>query len=79
VVYPEALELEDGKLSGEIVVRYRADAWTEPLVAEGTTAAARYTFEATLAKGDRENVGRYDGRYGVAWSKEAALTGRVEE
>lgn len=79
VVYPRKLNIKDGKISGTIDVRYRADKWTTPLVGEGATTAATYTFEATLKKGDNRNVGTYKGTYGVEWSRTMDLTGRLEE
>ncbi len=79
VLYPQSLELKDGRLKGTIDVRYRADEWTHPLTDSGNTAAATYTFDAKLEKSDGKKVGNYTGTYGVKWSKTVKLTGRLVE
>lgn len=72
-VFDDGLELENGRLTGSVVVRYRADKWTTPLVGHGTTAAARYALDCEIGKG--ETSGTYEGEYGIAWEATAGVGG----
>lgn len=75
VVDWEDLAIRDGRLCGEVVVRYRPDPWSVPLVEQGTSAAAVYHMDCPLASAGP--AGRYHGRYGVKWSQAAALIGSL--
>jgi len=65
------LTLKDGRLTGTIKVRYRADEWAQPLAESGDSAAGEYTFDAKVATS--EEVGQYQGIYGTKWFKTADL------
>jgi hypothetical protein len=77
-IYYDKLRIEDGRLVGELAVRYRPDRWTTPLVEHGDTAAAVYQIDARLQKGDGEKLGSYTGMYGAALKRTAPLEGSVE-
>ncbi len=71
VVDAEELALDDGRLTGTVRVRYRADEWAQPLSEASGTAAGEYRLEArTIASG---RAGSYEGVYGIAWSVTAPL------
>lgn len=75
-VFADKLKLEDGRLTGCLTVRYRADEWTTPLVESGTTAAAEYEIDCKL-KGNGK-LGSYTGTYGIEWSRSDELVGKVK-
>lgn len=58
------------------VVRFRPDAWSAPLSEKGDSAAAMYKMDCKLVKGGE--AGSYVGTYGVKWSQEGQLKGKVE-
>ncbi|MFW6061509.1 MAG: PQQ-binding-like beta-propeller repeat protein [Planctomycetota bacterium] len=74
-VYYTGLRVRDGRLVGEVQVRYRPDKWTTPLVEHGETAGATYTIDADLDGQGR--IGSYTGTYGTALERSAEITGTV--
>ncbi len=77
VLVTNELTLADGRLTGTIKVRFRADEWAQPLTQSGDSAAGEYTIDARLAASGE--VGEYRGNYGVKWLQSVPLgKARVE-
>ncbi|MFW5840187.1 MAG: hypothetical protein ACOCZE_06370, partial [Planctomycetota bacterium] len=74
-VFGEKLQLADGRLRGQLVVRYRADEWTTPLVPKGSsTAGGVYQIDCRLD--GKEQLGQYKGTYGVELQRRAPFVGQ---
>ncbi|MGC9455399.1 MAG: PQQ-binding-like beta-propeller repeat protein [Phycisphaerae bacterium] len=71
------LEVANGRITGEVVVRHRPDEWTTPLTENGSTAGGVY--EIDIAEDGAEGVvGSYTGTYGAAWRLTADIKGRID-
>ncbi|MFP4104665.1 MAG: PQQ-binding-like beta-propeller repeat protein [Phycisphaerae bacterium] len=79
VIYPQDIEIKNGRLVGTFAVRYRPDQWTSPLSENGLTAVGVYEIDAKLEKSDKQDVGEYTGTYGAAWKKSRPLTGTIKK
>jgi len=73
VVDGSELRLANGRLSGTVRARYRADEWAEPLGDGGGSAAGEYTVDAKLVGASGEQVGIYKGTYGTEWEMTCEL------
>lgn len=71
VLDARGLTLQDARLTGTVKVCYRADEWAQPLAEAGDSAAGEYTLNAKLDASDE--VGTYQGTYGVEWFATATL------
>jgi outer membrane protein assembly factor BamB len=73
---PSGLTIEDGRITGDVTVLFRDDAYFHLNADEETTVAGTYTIDAAVT-GDRKIKGTFGGTFGHAWSREGRVSGRA--
>jgi hypothetical protein len=69
--------LESGKLLGTVVAVFRPDLWGSGLTETGAERRVAASYDVNVDLGKQQGAGTHSGHWGLAWSTERPLTGKL--